>query len=318
MNHGVEVPALAGQEALGFLAALGLLNVLNDRWPGATRLSFTAAHGTAVIHSPLASLDAIERVLVDTIAGIAEDAVIANAAPDFPKRPSTGPDPMRQPRNSFRDLAADLQRLDPQATARWLPHLFTDLAVDNAGRAALTPFAAPRAKQSVRTFFGKSQELVRSQPSLIREALSGWRRVNGVTGEYLDHRVLNSPVDDPQGSKAAERGVPGATWLATMALPLLRLTGDGQRSAATLWHQLDQRSIMLWPLWDKPLDTHAVRALLEHPSLRPVSSAPTVRSANWPSLGVFTVYAAEREKLPDADKFAGVLAPVKVTVSRND
>ncbi len=312
--HHVDVPALTGQDALGFLAALGLLSLLSDRQPGATCLSFTTTTGTAVIHSPRPTLDAIEQELADIIAATDKDAVIVGTAPGFPLRPSAGPDPMRQPRDRYRGLAADLSRIDPQATGQWLPHLFTDLAVDNAGRAALTPFAAPRAKQSVRTFFGKSHDLVRSQPGLIREALSNWRRVEGVTGEYLDHRVLNSPVDDPRGAKAAERGVPGATWLATMALPLLRLTGDGQHPAATLWHHIGQRFFMIWPLWQQPLDTHAVQALLEHPILKPVSEAPAVRSTGWGPLGVFAVYAAEREKLPDADKFAGVLAPVKVTV----
>jgi hypothetical protein len=314
VTHAVEVPALAGQDALGFLASLGLLGLLSDRQPGATRLSFNTTRGTAVIHSPWPTLDAIEQELADTVTATAKDAVIAGVAPGFPLRAGKGPDPMRQPRDSYRDLAGDLGHIDPQATGRWLPHLFTDLAVDSTGRAALTPFAAPRAKQNVRTFFGKSHDLVRSQPKLIREALSSWRRVDGVTGEYLDHRVLNSPVDDPQGAKAAERGVPGATWLATMALPLLRLTGDGQHAAATLWHHIGQRFFMIWPLWRQPLDTHAVQALLEHPSFKPVSEAPAVRSTDWSPLGVFAVYAAEREKLPDADKFAGVLAPVKVTV----
>jgi hypothetical protein len=314
VTHAVEAPALTGQNALGFLAALGLLSLLSDRHPGATRLSFATTHGTAVIHSPYPTLDAIEQELAGTIAATAKDAVIPGAAPGFPLRPSTGPDPMRQPRDSYRGLAADLRCIDPQATDRWLPHLFTDLAVDRSGRAALTPFAAPRAKQNIRTFFGKSQELVQAQPEFIREALSNWRRVEGVTGEYLDHRVLNSPVDDPRGTKAAERGVPGATWLATMALPLLRLTGDGQHAAATLWHNLGRRSVMMWPLWRQPLDTLAVQALLEHPSLEPASEAPAVRSIEWSRLGVFAVYAAEREKLPDADKFAGVLTPVEVTV----
>ena len=314
VTHAVELPALGGQDALGFLAALGTLSILSDRQPGAVRLSFTTTRGTAVVHSPWPTLDALAQELADIVAATPKDAVIAGATPGFPLRAGTGPDPMRRPRDSYRDLAADLRSLDPQATGKWLPHLFTDLAVDSAGRAALTPFAAPRAKQNARTFFGKSYGLVRSQPELIHEALASWRRMEGVTGEYLDHHVLNSPVDDPRGAKAAERGVPGATWLATMALPLLRLTGDGRHPAATLWHHLGQRSIMIWPLWRQPLDTLAVQALLEHPSLKPVSAGPAVRAADWPPLGIFAVHAAEREKLPDADKFAGVLASVRVTV----
>jgi hypothetical protein len=314
-THAVEAPALTGQDALGFLAALGMFTLLSDRcYPGAVRLSFTTTRGTAVIHSPLPTLDAIVQELTGIVAATDRDAVIAGAAPGFPLRAGTGPDPMRQPRHGYRKLAAELAQIDLQATSRWLPHLFTDLAVDSSGRSALTPLAAPRAKQNVRTFFAKSQALVRNQPALILEALAGWRRVEGVTGEYLDHRVLNSPVDHPRGAKAAERGVPGATWLATMALPLLRLTGDGQHPAATLWHHQGQRHIMIWPLWQQPLDTRAVQALLEHPTLKPVTPGLAVRSTDWPPLGIFAVHAAERERLPDTDKFAGVLAPLRIAV----
>ena len=314
MTHHVEAPALTGQDALGFLAALGLLSLLSSHHPGAVQLSFHGSRETAEIHSPLPDLDAIAQELADIVAATDKDAVIAGAAPGFPLRAGKGKDPMRQPRHGYRKLAADLALIDPQATSRWLPHLFTDLAVDKSGRAALTPLAAPRAKQNVRSFFGKSQDLVRNQPALIREALSGWRRVEGVTGEYLDHRVLNSPADHPRGAKSAERGVPGATWLATMALPLLRLTGDGQHVQATLWHRHGQRHIMIWPLWQRPLDAHAVQVLLEHPTLKPAAPGLGVRSTDWSQLGIFAVHAAERERLPDTDKFAGVLAPLRVGV----
>ena len=105
----------------------------------------------------------------------------------------------------------------------------------------------------------------------IREALEAWRRVEGCTGEYLDAQVLNSAADDPLGRTHTERGVPGATWLATMAVPLLRVSGDGQRITATLWHRTSRRHVMLWPLWRRPLDLRAVQVLIEHPCLIPVS-----------------------------------------------
>lgn len=313
MTHPVELPALDGRSPLGFLAAIGLLNLLNDHTSQQPRLSFTPSRGTAVIHSPLASLENIEQELVAITATAGKDTAIAGLTPGFPLRPGSGKDPMRHPRDSHRQFAETIRGADPRAADHWLPHLFTDLAADGEGCAALTPFTAPRGRQNMRSFFSKPLTKVRAEPRRIHEALTGWRRIEGATGEYLDHHVLNSPADNPQGQKEAERGVPGATWLATMALPLLRLTGDGQNVAATLWHHTGGRPVMIWPLWRQELDTPAIQALIEHPCLIPVGPAPAVTSTDWNTLGIIGVYGADRQKLPDASKFAGVLTPIPVT-----
>ena len=218
---------------------------------------------------------------------------------------------MRRPRDSYRHLTAEIRQIDARAAGYWLPHLLTDLAADGNGRAALTPYTAPSGKQNLRTFFAKPLHEVRASPGRIREALAGWRRVEGVTGEYLDHHVLNAAADDPVGRPRAESGVPGATWLATMALPLLRITGDGQNITATLWHRAERRHVMIWPLWHQQLDRPAVQTLIEHPCLIPAGPALTVRRAAWPALGIFAVCGAERQQITGR-KFPGVLAPVQV------
>ena len=112
---------------------------------------------------------------------------------------------MRRPRDSYRELAAEIGSIDPRAARHWLPHLLTDLAVDRNGRADLTPFTAPSGKQNLRTFFTKPLDEVRASPGRIHEALTGWRRVEGFTGEYLDHHVLNSAADDPAGRDRSRR-----------------------------------------------------------------------------------------------------------------
>lgn len=221
---------------------------------------------------------------------------------------------MRRPRGNYRELAAEVRNFDAHAAEYWLPHLLTDLAVDNAGRAGLTPYTAPSGKQNLRTFFSKPMAEVRANPSRIHEALAGWRRVEGFTGEYLDHHVLNSAADDPLGRTSAESGVPGATWLATMALPVLRITGDGESVAAALWYRIERRPVMIWPLWRQQLDLAAVQSLIEHPCLTPVDPAPTVLRTDWRALGIFGVYGAERQRIPRR-KFPGVLAPISVAAT---
>jgi hypothetical protein len=311
MTHAVGIPAMDGRSPLGFLASLGLLNALTGTGTDPPRLSFSQASAAAVIHSHLASLDQVAGELADVTAAAAKDAAIAGVDTRFPLQAGREADPMRRPRESYRELACEIRRIDPRAADHWLPHLLTDLAVDRQGRTALTPFSAPSGKQNLRTFFATPLGEVRASPARIREALAAWRRVERFTGEYLDHRVINSAADDPLGRTGAESGVPGATWLATMALPLLRVTGDGQNVAATLWHHVGRRTVMLWPLWRQPLDTPAVQALIEHPCLAPVGTTPAVRRRDWQVLGITGVYGAERQRIPGRN-FAGVLAPIPV------
>jgi hypothetical protein len=314
MTYAVEMPALDGRGPLGFLAALGLLNVVSDAGEETVRLSFSRSNATAIIHSHLASLDEVVALLEAVTAAAGKDAAaIAGVNAGFPLRAGRNADPMRRPREGYREFAGEIRRVDERAAERWLPCLLTDLAVDRQGRADITPFNAPSGKQNLRTFFAKPLGAVCANPSRLREALAGWRRVEGFTGEYFDHHALNSAADDPLGRTSAENGVPGATWLATMAIPLLRLTGDGQNSAATLWHRIGRRSIMLWPLWRWPLDKQAVRALIEHPCLTPVDSSPAVHNTDWEALDITGAYGAERQRIPGRN-FAGVLAPVPVSI----
>lgn len=314
MTQTIELPALDGRSPLGFLASLGLLRLLHQAGVDPLGLSFSSVSATALLHSPLGSVDEVCGRLEDLVWTNQTDVAIVGSDPRFPLPAGRNADPMRRPREEFRSLLAEMAAIDEPTCREWMPVLFTDLAVDSQGRADLTPFCAPSGKQNLRTFFEKPFSAVRANSTLIREALVGWRRVDGFTGEYLDHRVLNSAADDP-GGRSAERGVPGATWLATMAIPLLRLTGDGERVRATLWHRVSGRYFMIWPLWAQPLDCYAITILIEHPSLTPLDHEPTIRSDSWSDLGIFAVYGAERQRIPGRN-FAGVLAPCVVAVRR--
>lgn len=319
MIHNVELPALGGRDPLGFLAALGLLRILDTAHD--VRLSFSETTMTATLTGPFSTIEDIVAVLVASINdGLTADATsppaIAGVNPRLPYKAGTGADPMRCQREIFPAFAAEIAAIDEFFATVWLPFLLTDLADDQ--RAWITPFMAPRGKQNMRTFFINPLNAVRNNPARLTEALTGWRRVPGFTGEYFDHRVLRSAADDPEGRTGQEAGVPGATWLATMALPMLRLTGDGRRRTATLWHRTGRKTVMLWPLWRIPLDIYAVQCLLEHPALRPVrvdsgDGEVAVSDRHWQSLGVAGVYGADRQAIPGAN-FDGVLAPMSVRV----
>ena len=306
--HSVDLPALDGRDPLGFLAALGLLRLLNQL--GEARLSFSDTTATAVLTSRFASIQEIAEALVGMLNG---DGAIIGVHPSLPLKAGVGADPMRRERAEFRTFTTEVTEIDEDFAKGWLPAVVTDLAIDQAERAAITPFMSPRGKQNMRTFFASPLAAVRDRPGYLLEALTGWRRVPGFTGEYFDHRVLCSAADDTEGRTGQEMGVPGATWLATMALPLFRLTGDGERRSATLWRRYDRKTFMIWPLWRPELGVAAVQCLLEHPAFRLRDDRPSVSDLDWGPLDVFGVYGADRQTIPGAN-FDGVLAPVTIHV----
>lgn len=314
--HVVEMPALDGRLPLGFLAGLGLLSVLGDLEIEA-RLSWSPVTATAIIHSQLQALDEVAGVLAEHVARADPKAAIAGVLPGFPLGGAFG-DPMKKTRQDFRALAEALATADPRASA-WLPHLVTDLAVDGKGRGVVSPMTAQDRNEGLAEFFGGPLAAVRKEPDRIREALAGWRRVPETKALMLDYQAMWYAADDPAGQRGQERGVPGAIWLATMSLGLLRLTGSSHSARATLWHQLDARGVMLWPLWRLPLTMQAVQALIEHPAIvlaaqqNGLHGAPAVavRNGSWRCLGVIGVYAATRIRA-EGQKSQRVLTPIPV------
>lgn len=305
----VELPALDGRNPLGFLAALGLTRVVNTVADIPARLAFSQQSGCAVLESRLASPEEISQVLAQVVADIPPAAIIPQMSPGFPPVASIGKDPLRPVRSEYPALITALSALDPETVRTWLPCLVTDLATDKQGRADLTPLTAPSGQQKIRTFFKKPFQAVSTSPSHLHEALTSWRRTEGFTGEYLDHRVLRSAADDSEGRTGQESGVPGATWLATMSLPLLRHTGDGTWPKSVLWYRSDRGQVMRWPLWHNSLDLHAIKCLLDHPELQAALRSSTT---DLTPLGVFAICSAERQRIPGRN-FAGVLAPATLS-----
>lgn len=305
------LPALDGRDPLGFLAALGTVQLLEQ-----SQLSFNPRTGQAILHSPHTGIgevcDELERICVDL-----GDSLLPKVTADLPlQKRGSGPDPMRAKRDQFTPLV-DRYRDDPEAMA-WLTSLVTDLATDDKGRITLSALMAPAGQQSVGTYFKTALTLIRRDPSHIRDALTNWRRTDNFSGEYLDHRALSSAADHPTG-RSTEAGVPGATWLATMALPLFRITGDGKHWRATAWHRPARARTMhmIWPLWRQPLTPQAIQTLLEHPLLEPIVTAGRPVIPQSPDaleeLGIFHITGAYRQPI-EGRKFAGVLTPQPVDV----
>lgn len=313
----IPLPALDGRDALGFLAALGAFRLCAEDLTDDVRLHFDPTTARAVLSADaLADVGDVVAVVSEAFARLG-DGKVPDLPSDFPP-PGEAPDRLRVPLDDVRDLPRQWEgRADARVLSRWLRALITDLTADDKGRAAITPYAAPSGKQSFFTMFTNTRNAVRGRASSLHEAFTGWRRVAGCTGEYLDHRVLVSAADAGDGRTGQERGVPGATWLALMAFPLLPVTRAGGRALAVGWQVVGRRPMLRWPLWERPLDLDGVSALLGHPALMLEERDGELRDPQrLRCLGVFAVSSAERRRV-EGRNFAGVLAPRRtITVGR--
>lgn len=312
----VTLPALTGDSPLGILAAIGTARLLSIEMHGDVRLSWDDLRNTAQIHSDLGSVDAIVEILTQIVGRMGEDALLPNLDAGFPP-PGAAPDGLRVPPATLGATILDLVReMSPDQTAEayaWLASLVTDIAADAQGRGAISQFTAPTGKQSMATMLEKPLALVRKNPSYLRQALVGWRRVSGVTGESLDHRAIWGASEDGRG-QGEMRGVPGATWLALMSFPVFRTTATaGGKPWSSGWHTVREgrrtyQELRL-PLWRQPLGIAGITAVIEHPALAQIGVGPEDADADLALLGVFDVCRARRY-LPPGGQSAGMLSPV--------
>jgi hypothetical protein len=309
---GLSLPALDGRSPLGFLAALGVLRLVSNHGHPSARLAWSTRDCTAQLHGAHTQVSDLVAELEEIVAAIPEGGVLPELPVNFPPL-GEAPDKLRLSRQALtaydQALHAGLEGSCAAEAERWLCALVTDLVLDDKGRAAISLFTAPSGKQSMRTMLEKPLAVVRKNPAVLTEALQGWRRYPGVTGEYLDHRVLFDAADAPDG-KSRERGVPGATWLALMSYPLLLTSAAGSEQVTSGWSRGSKGPDRRWtyPLWSHPLGIHGVRAVLEHPVL--IEAPVGVAGQELRTLSVFSIHAAERQRIPGRT-FAGVLTPVR-------
>lgn len=316
----VRMPALTGDSPLGILAAMGVLRLLGEFTDATVRLRWDRNDLTAVLCGRHDSVDAVVTDLVSIVAGIPDRSSLPGVGAGFPP-PGAAPDGLRVPQahldSATQPLVQDMSAAQRGEALRWLSSLVTDLAADDKGRVAISQFTAPSGKQSMATMLDKPLEQIRREPDYLRQALVSWRRVPGVTGEYLDHRAMWDATEDGAGAPSM-RGVPGATWLALMSYPLLRTTiSPRKRALSSGWHTVagggsrpyDELRL---PVWEQPLGTAGVTALIEHPALSKISGrpGPAGKTDELVALGIVHVCRARRYQ-PPGGKSAGVLTPVR-------
>ncbi|MFF0629886.1 hypothetical protein [Streptomyces sp. NPDC004296] len=313
MQYELELPALRGDSALGFLAALGVLELTTLTLDHTPRLSWRGPTGPAVlhIHRPFTH-ETLADLLRTHLPDDAKDELLP-AAPgilSLPKADKQAPnEPLRMP------VALALQRLrehtkaerlDHSPVARWFTALVNQLHLAPATSGTkpgpletlytkTTPLFAPSGQMTLTNNWTKAAEHCRQDPTHLMAALTSWRRVEKYTGANLDHASTGDAHMSSQG-EAAQQGVPGATWLALHAFATLRLTGTTRRGYATSWEHPPTGPALTWPTWHPPLTPTAITTLLEHPLTR----TPNPDPAKLRHLGITARYTATRNRLPNS------------------
>lgn len=306
----IELPALRGDDPLGFLAALGTLRLAS------VALGVDAQLGFASGAVPVALLDVTPELDIADLASrlealarqlCAEGRLLWGVEVDFPPRKegARGGDPARVGPDEGRlwsKAAARAASGGREELAQWLLALYSIHAVDDKGRLSMTPFYAPSGQMTLAGSLAEPLRIVAREPGHIAAAFTGWHRAPGFTGANLDARALRDAGVEPTG-KPANRGAPGPTWLALEGLAVGRTAGPRDSVPAVLWQRRassergHRAMAMVWPTWTPPLDLDAVRVLLEHPAMR----LGTVDKPERHRLGIAAIWRSERMSLSNSD-----------------
>ncbi|MCK1817232.1 hypothetical protein MTQ13_23615 [Streptomyces sp. XM4011] len=328
MPHQLTLPALRSDSPLGFLAALGTLEIVTHTLDRAARLSWNGPAQPATLHTtdPL------------TLTGLAEH--LQRQLPRFPekkkgrKKQGQEPEPVAEPEPLFlapglfdRERAPgapnETLRMPPAAAhaelrrhataeretgapqARWFAALVNQLYAEEkpGGQyTTITPFFSPTGRMTLRQSWLDAAEHCHDDPGQLTAALTSWVRVDGYAGASLDHHSTRLAATQADG-KPTQHGVPGATWLALHAFAHYRLTGNGRRPRTTGWHRT---TTFTWPIWRPALTSTAITTLLEHPLIH----AHPRNTSRLTNLGVSAIYTTHRTSLNSS---AGPLATAQRT-----
>ena len=310
----LELPALLAHSVLGFLAGVGTLRLVSEELQDdGARLGWpNGPYSGAVLESGYGSIES----LTDALYGIAEATRSSGRLlPGVDRFPPTGEQASSDPTSQL--SVAEARRIlheHDRALESWVPAIVGMVPpVDRKTRLAdaldKNRFlrAGPGTVWVSRTLAHALNDL---DSRLMREALSGWRRVDGFIGAYLDPRADVDKATAAGRRAPPKRGVPGATWLALMALPLFPVRASDRFLAETVGWRANRATPkgFQWPVWGRELSVASVTALIDH---RVVANASPGSSddVSLIALGVNAVFRSVRVSAGNND---AAMAPADV------
>jgi hypothetical protein len=263
------LPGLDAHNPLGFLAALGLLRVLDDEAARShrerPRLGFVDQGGfVARLLTPHTLAELVTVVLEDAAAQAdnralqfaynEEGALVAPGTKGATRDLKPKPFGARQ----LLELAATVDHRTAAQAAAW----FSELVQDNNDNTKPTAFHFTAGQQA----FLEMVEALRVGLTAehVREALDGpWLNTSSLPSLSWDASVARmyalragNPAKERRGS------VPGANWLAVVGLTFFPVVVHGTRLVTTGVRGGWKDSAFTWPVWSPPVEVTAMSSLL--------------------------------------------------------
>jgi hypothetical protein len=299
-THQISLPALQGNNTLGFLAALGVVQLcahfLDDKlatlgWPNGPT-------GAAVLStSRVTTINELSGELTNAANRLKAPHLVVEGVPFPPNAPGTGAgtDPVRQYSFDLGRVAAT-EALTNAELERWLTAV---VALDEPitaekrnGSLPVTPFAArgPGTVMLARTL--NKLQFAAAQPPKMLEALTFWVREDTIAG-YIDPQAKRNASYQASSKDHDNYGALAPAWLAMMSMPFFpALSNNADVAIAPGWSRPPKRqSVFRWPVWTQQLSCSAISVLLSHPAVMLPNSTGDTRLL---SMGVAAVYESER------------------------
>lgn len=281
----LALPGLTGTNPLGFLAALGVLDILNSEDPNVTIRWTDELIPRALLASKLdheALLDVIEAD---------QQRWVRSSVLSFPRDGKPLPD-VKPGAEDLRRWYEDVRDTDPCVDGAMLCALVAEGAFDGGGKAAKPTHLHFTAGQQ--RFLQMVRELAsKVDRDRIDEAVRGpWRydsEFPSLSWDARGERVYAVRATNPSNDKRL--GVPGADWLAFRGLvfyPVMRTDRGGLRTTACDpgW----KSSAFRWPLWSVPCSRQVAASLVADSTL--VGRSAKRRPMDLFYRGVFQVLEA--------------------------
>lgn len=258
----IVLTGLDGSNPLGFLAALGVLNVLADHG-GTPKLAWRTGDWRPILSDGgLVDGDELLQCLVEDLATWTDDPCLVLR---YAKGRKQAWD-LKPPPGEFRAYLDRLLRSTAPRRRRPLDFaaaFATETALDNNGNTKPTALHFTAGQQNFLQMIAQLRDAV-ARDDLAEAVFGPWRyhRALPVLGwDCSAARLYALRADDP--STAEKRGVPGADWLAFRGLPFIRVAPAGDQILTTGCSGGWKTGRFRWPLWDVALSRDSAHVVLQ-------------------------------------------------------
>jgi hypothetical protein len=259
---------LDGKNPLGFLAALGALDAIDDGVNDnalAPKLAWRAA-GT---FRPMLVDGPDRETLLDLLVADLQSFAAEPALELRYRKRGEGSEAhdLKPPPEEFVKYLRALVASDAKRSLAFAAALATDVAVDNNGSTKPTALHFTAGQQEFLAMVDALRKGV-TRDDLCEALFGPWRYARALPVLQWDNsqaRDYALRAGDP--SKEKKTGVPGADWLAFRGLPFIRVAPIRDRIATTGCRGGWKTGFFRWPIWTGALTRPVVSSLLTSPEL---------------------------------------------------